>query len=218
MVSIVPNFTSMFEQFGSELPLITQWVVKISGFIRYSWWIGLIFVVVFSMFFLYLYKQNSQFNYSIHVLLLKMPIFGPLLQKSAIARMTRTLSSLFSSSVPILQALNIVAKVVNNPVIGKVVLEARDNLESGNSLSEPFKESWVFPPLVSQMTAIGEESGSLDFMLDKIADFYEEDVDRTVDTLRSLIEPIMIILLAVVVGFIVLSIMIPMLSILTDVN
>src|SRR5699024_8875066 len=107
---------------------------------------------------------------------------GQLLQKAAIARMTRTLSSLFSSAVPILQALDIVAKVVDNPVISKVVIEAHGNLESGGTLSEPLEAHWVFPPLVYQMTSIGETTGTLDYMLEKIADFYEEDVDRTVDT------------------------------------
>ncbi len=218
MLAIIPNFLSMFEQMGSELPFVTQLVVNISNFVQQSWWVLLSILLVVIGIFIYLYRQNKAFNYSVHVMLLRMPIFGQLLQKSAIARMSRTLASLFSSSVPILQALGIVSKVVNNPVIGKVVLEARENLESGQSLSEPLKKSWVFPPLVSHMTAIGEETGSLDYMLEKIADFYEEDVDRTVDTLRTLIEPLMIILLAGVVGFIVLSIMVPMLSIFTDFN
>lgn len=218
MLAIIPNFLSMFEQMGSELPFVTQLVVNMSNFVQKSWWVLLSILLVVIGIFIYLYRQNKAFNYSVHVMLLRMPIFGQLLQKSAIARMSRTLASLFSSSVPILQALGIVAKVVNNPVIGKVVLEARENLESGQSLSEPLKRSWVFPPLVSHMTAIGEETGSLDYMLEKIADFYEEDVDRTVDTLRTLIEPLMIILLAGVVGFIVLSIMVPMLSIFTDFN
>lgn len=218
MLAIIPNFLSMFEQMGSELPFVTQLVVNISNFVQQSWWVLLSILLVVIGIFIYLYRQNKAFNYSVHVMLLRMPIFGQLLQKSAIARMSRTLASLFSSSVPILQALGIVAKVVNNPVIGKVVLEARENLESGQSLSEPLKKSWVFPPLVSHMTAIGEETGSLDYMLEKIADFYEEDVDRTVDTLRTLIEPLMIILLAGVVGFIVLSIIVPMLSIFTDFN
>ena len=151
-------------------------------------------------------------------MLLKMPIFGSLLQKAAIARMTRTLSSLFSSAVPILQALDIVAKVVENPVISKVVLQSKRSLESGGSLSEPLAEHWVFPPLVHQMTATGEKTGTLDYMLEKVADFYEDDVDRTVETLRSLIEPLMIILLAVVVGLIVAAIMIPMLSVFTEIQ
>lgn len=218
MVVIVPNFITIFDQFDSELPGITQLLVTISLLVQKYWWLGLLIIGIGMIALMLLWRQNKTFHYGVHVMLLKMPIFGPLLQKAAIARMTRTLSSLFSSSVPILPSLGIVAKVVNNPVIEKVVLEARSSLESGNSLAQPFERSWVFPPLVAQMTAIGEQSGTLDFMLEKVADFYEEDVDRTVDTLRSLIEPLMIILLAVVVGFIVLSIMIPMLSVFSDIQ
>lgn len=218
MLSIVPNFTSMFEQFGGELPAITKFVVMVSDWIRSLWWLGLLIVAGTTSAFLFLYQSNKEFNYSVHVALLKMPIFGKLLQKAAIARMTRTLSSLFASSVPILQALDIVEKVAGNPVIGKVVRESRDNLEKGSPLSDPLKKSWVFPPLVSQMTAIGEQTGSLDYMLGKIADFYEDEVERSVDALKSLIEPIMIVTLAVVVGFIVLSIMIPMFTIFTEVQ
>lgn len=218
MLSIIPNFTAMFEQFGGELPAITQLVVSMSEFIQAYWWLLLLIVAGAVTVFMLFFKQNEAFRYSTHVALLKMPIFGKVLQLSAIARMTRTLSSLFSSSVPILDALEIVERVVGNPVIGKVVLEARESLERGSPLSDPLKKSWVFPPLVSHMTAIGEKTGTLDYMLEKIADFYEEDVDRTVDTLKSLIEPLMIVILAVVVGFIVLSIMIPMFTIFTEIQ
>jgi len=218
MLSIVPNFTQMFAQFGSELPPITKLVLAMSEFVQHLWWLALLIVIGAAIVFIFFYKNNKAFHYQVHVAVLKTPVFGKLLQKAAIARMTRTLSSLFSSSVPILQALGIVEKVVGNPVIGKVVLEARDSLEKGSPLSEPMEKSWVFPPLVSQMTAIGEQTGSLDLMLEKIAVFYEDDVDRTVDSLKSLIEPVMIIILAVVVGFIVLSIMIPMFSIFTEIK
>ncbi|RWR11853.1 type II secretion system F family protein [Siminovitchia fortis] len=218
MLSIVPNFTSMFEQFGGDLPAITKFVVMVSDWIQQLWWLGLIFVAGITAAFLFLYRSNKEFNYSVHVALLKMPIFGALLQKAAIARMTRTLSSLFASSVPILQALDIVEKVAGNPVVGRVVRESRNNLEKGSPLSDPLKKSWVFPPLVSHMTAIGEQTGSLDYMLAKIADFYEDEVERSVDSLKSLIEPVMIVTLATVVGFIVLSIMIPMFTIFTEIQ
>ncbi len=212
MLTIVPSFAVMFLDFGAELPLITKVVLAISDWIQLYWWllIGIILIVIVG--FNMVYKRNIAFNYAINVALLKMPVFGKLLQKTAIARMTRTLSSLFSSSVPILQALSIVEKVVGNPVLSKVVLEARSSLEQGSTLSAPFEKSWLFPPLVTQMTAIGEQTGSLDYMLAKISDFYEDDVDRTVDTLKSLIEPLMIVFLAAVVGTIVLAIMVPMFS------
>src|SRR5690606_9879752 len=212
MLTVVPQFAVMFEDFGADLPAITLFVLAISEAIQQFWWLALLLVVCVVFTFSYVYKNNKSFHYSVNMVLLKMPVFGTLLQKSAIARMTRTLSSLFSSSVPILQALTIVERVVGNPVIGKVVLESRDSLEQGGSLSEPLRKSWIFPPLVHQMTAIGEKTGSLDYMLEKIADFYEADVDRTVDTLKGLIEPLMIVLLAGIVGLIVLSIMVPMFS------
>lgn len=218
MVYIIPQFSGIYDQLGAELPAITQLVLTMSEVIQ-QFWLYILLAILAVIFILFLfYRSNDAFKYSAHVFLLKMPIFGKLLQKATIARMTRTLSSLFSSAVPILEALSIVARVVDNPVISKVVLESRDNLEAGGTLSEPLSQHWVFPPLVHQMTAIGEETGSLDYMLEKIADFYEEDVDRTVDTLRGLIEPIMIVLLAFVVGFIVLSIMIPMFSVFTEIQ
>ncbi|MDS9471336.1 type II secretion system F family protein [Sporosarcina pasteurii] len=212
LVVVVPRFSEMFEDFGAELPFITIFVLGISDFLQGFWWIFLLFGIGVPVIFNLMYKRNTQFHYQVHYILLKLPIFGPLLQKSAIAQMTRTLSSLFSSSVPILQALKIVERVVNNPIIGKVIKEAHDSLEKGSTLSAPLEKSWLFPPLVTQMTAIGEQTGSLDYMLEKVADFYEDDVDRTVDSLKALIEPLMIIILAIAVGTIVLSIMVPMFS------
>lgn len=212
MLTIVPQFVSMFEDMGAELPMLTKVVMGLSESLQSSWYIYLILFLIVVIVFNYLYKINEQFNYSIHLLLLKVPVFGKLLQKSAIARMTRTLSSLFSSSVPILQALTIVEKVIGNPVVAKVVIESRTSLEQGGTLSAPLSKSWIFPPLVTQMTSIGESTGSLDYMLEKIADFYEDDVDRTVDTLKSLIEPLMIVFLAAIVGTIVMAILIPMFS------
>lgn len=212
MIYIVPTFISTFEDMDAKMPALTLFVLAISNWLVDYWWLLILFVTGVIVGFNMAYKKNKQFNYTVHVFLLRMPIFGPLLQKSAIARMTRTLSSLFSSAVPILQALTVVEKVVGNPVIGKVVLEARSSLEQGSSLSAPLAKSWLFPPLVTQMTAIGEQTGSLDYMLEKIADFYEAEVDRQVDSLKSLIEPLMIVFLAVIVGTIVMSIMMPMFS------
>ncbi|MER2262856.1 MAG: type II secretion system F family protein [Psychrobacillus sp.] len=212
MLTIVPQFVSMFDEMGAELPLITKAVMGLSESLQSSWYIFLLMIILVVLIFHYFFKNNERFNYSVHLFLLRVPVFGKLLQKSAIARMTRTLSSLFSSAVPILQALTIVEKVIGNPVVGKVVKESRSSLEKGGTLSAPLSKSWIFPPLVSQMTAIGEQTGSLDYMLEKIADFYEDDVDRTVDSLKSLIEPLMILLLAGIVGTIVMAIMIPMFS------
>ncbi|WAA12842.1 type II secretion system F family protein [Fervidibacillus halotolerans] len=213
MVTIIPSFSSLFSQFDAELPAITKFMMNLSSGVQHYWWIAFLVLMLLILLFSIGMKQNDRFQYGVHLFLLKMPIFGKLLQKSAIARLSRTLSSLFSSAIPILQALTIAEKVVGNPVIGKVISDARDSLEKGDQLSDPLSKSWVIPPLVTQMVAVGEQTGQLDFMFSKIADFYEEEVDRTVDGLKSLIEPIMIVLLAVVVGTIVLSIMVPIFQI-----
>lgn len=209
---LVPRFTASFASFGAELPAITLIVLAFSDALKKFWWLFLLAAIVAIGGFAFLFKNNEKFNYMTHYILLKMPIFGKVLQKSAIARMTRTLSTLFSSSVPILSALAIVEKIIGNPVIEEVISESKSSLEKGNPLAQPLEKSWVFPPLVTQMVAIGEQTGSLDYMLEKIAEFYEDDVDRTVDSLKSLIEPLMILLLAAIVGFIVAAIMLPMFS------
>lgn len=212
MTFVIPRFIDMFADLGAELPWITVAVIATSEIISSFWWLVLLILLIVVTAFIVAKKRSKAFQYTVSTITFRLPIFGKLLQKAAIARMTRTLASLFSSSVPILQSLTIVERVVNNPVMGKVVLQARDSLEQGNSLTAPLKESWIFPPLVTQMIAIGEETGSLDLMLSKVADFYEEEVDRSVDTLKSLIEPIMVVVLAGVVGFIVLAVFIPMFS------
>lgn len=212
LIYIVPTFVESFDEMGAELPLITVVTVAVSDWLKQFWWVVIVAVVAFVLGFHFLFKNNKQFNFTVHYTLLRIPVFGKLFQKSAIARLTRNLSSLFSSAVPILHALTISEKVSGNPVIGEVVLQARASLEKGSTLTEPLEKSWLFPPLVTSMTKIGESTGSLDYMLEKIADFYEDEVDRSVDTLKSLIEPMMILLLAVIIGFIVAAIMLPMFS------
>ncbi|MEH7375657.1 type II secretion system F family protein [Neobacillus drentensis] len=211
LVAVVPTFVSMFDDMGGELPAITKFVLSASGFMQSFWWI--VVLMIFAIVFLITYlKKNNQTKYYFDYILLKMPIFGNLLQKAALARMMRTLSSLFSSSVPILQAMSIVEKVVENEVLAKVIRESRDSLEKGRSMTDPMQRHWAFPPLVTQMIAIGEETGALDAMLSKIAEFYEKEVENGTDRLKSLIEPIMIVFLAGLVGTIVTSIMVPMFS------
>ncbi|UGB29686.1 type II secretion system F family protein [Metabacillus sp. B2-18] len=217
LVSVVPTFVSMFEGFGAQLPAITLFVLNSSIFMQEYWYIVvLFFVAVFSTF--YALRKNKQTKYYLDVVALRMPIFGSMIQKAVLARMTRTLSSLFSSSVPILQSLLIVEKIVENEVVAKVIANSRVSLENGLSLTEPMKKHWAFPPLVTQMIAIGEETGSLDEMLGKVADFYEEEVENSTDRLKSLIEPLMIVLLAGIVGTIVIAIIVPMFDIFNHVQ
>ncbi|MCP1159961.1 type II secretion system F family protein [Bacillus infantis] len=217
LVSVVPTFVEMFKDFGGELPAITQFVLSSSEFMQAYWWIVVIlFIAVFVGFTAI--RSNKSSKYYLDYALLRMPIFGKMLQKAALARMTRTLSSLFASSVPILQAIAIVENVVENEVVAKVLKKSRTSLEEGRSLTEPMRKHWVFPPLVSQMIAIGEETGSLDEMLSKVADFYEREVESSTDRLKSLIEPLMIVFLAGIVGTIVTSIMVPMFEIFNHVG
>ncbi|MEK5078939.1 type II secretion system F family protein [Solibacillus sp. FSL W7-1436] len=212
LVFIVPMFVESFESMDAELPMLTVATVALGQWLRQFWWLPIFISIIGIVVFQYLYRTNKKFNYMVHYMMLKLPIFGPLLQKSAIARLTRNLSSLFSSAVPILRALTISEEILGNPVIGKVVLDARTSLEKGSTLTEPLEQSWIFPPMVTSMTRIGESTGSLDYMLEKIADFYEDEVERNVDTLKSLIEPLMIVILAGAVGLIVAAIFMPMLS------
>lgn len=209
LVSIVPTFVKMFADMGGELPAITKFVLNASGFMQKFWWLLALLMVLFSVLIVYMRKRKET-KFYLDYAALRIPIFGKMLQKAVLARMTRTLSSLFSSSVPILQAMAIVEEVVENEVIARVIRDSRDSLEKGLSMTLPMKRHWAFPPLVTQMISIGEESGALDSMLDKIADFYEKEVDIGTDRLKSLIEPIMIVVLAGLVGLIVTSIMVPM--------
>src|SRR5690606_25677362 len=150
--------------------------------------------------------------------ILRVPIFGNIMKKAALARHTRTLSSLFSSSVPILQAMTMKERVVGNKVMSKVILASRDSLERGGSLTDPMKNHWAFPPLIPHMISIGEQTGSLDHMLAKVAEFYEKEVEQETDRLKALIEPMMIVLLAGLVGTIVLAIMMPMFGMFENVD
>lgn len=209
LVGVVPTFVKMFADMGSQLPAITRFVLSASGFMQKFWWIFVLMAIgIYAL--ITVLRSKPETKYYLDYLMLRMPIFGKMMQKAVIARMMRTMSSLFASSVPILQSMKIVEKVVENEVIAKVIRESYDSLEKGQSMTIPMKAHWVFPPLVTQMISIGEETGSLDAMLAKVADFYEKEVEIGTDKLKSLIEPIMIVILAVLVGTIVTAIMVPM--------
>ncbi|WP_458412341.1 type II secretion system F family protein [Schinkia sp. CFF1] len=210
--NVVPTFADMFADFGGELPAITQFVLGASDWVQTKWWMILIIAIIIIISLLVL-KKNDSTKYYIDYATLKIPIFGKLIQKALLARMTNTLASLFASSVPILEAVSIVERVVENEVFARVLRDSRHALEQGISLTVPMRAHWVFPPLVVQMISIGEKTGALDAMLAKVASFYELEVNTATDQIKSLIEPFMIVILAVIVGTIVLSIMVPMFSI-----
>lgn len=215
--TVVPTFASMFQSFDSELPAITKLVMGLGDWFKDFWWtIILLFIACYGA--ITYMRKNKRMKYYLDIVVLKSPIFGNLIQKAILARMTRTLSSLFASSVPIIQSVTIVERVVNNEVIGKVLRDSRHALENGQSIATPMKKHWAFPPLVTQMIAVGEEAGALDTMLDKVADFYEAEVDTATEQIKSLIEPLMIVLLSVIVGGIVASIAVPMFTIFENVG
>ncbi|CAM4422773.1 type II secretion system F family protein [Paenibacillus tarimensis] len=211
LISVVPQFVQMFESMDAELPAITKLVLSLSNSVV-DYWYYWVLTAVALLSGLLLMKRSDKGAYWLDYAKLKIPVFGKLAQKGAIAQMSRTLASLYASSVPVLQSLAIVEEVVGNKVMGRYIRRSADSLRRGNPLSDPLKQAWVFPPLVTQMIAIGEETGSLDQMLAKVADFYEADVDNTVDRLKSLIEPLLLVFLAGVVGLIVAAVMLPMFS------
>lgn len=211
LVFIVPIFGDMFASMGSELPAITQIVLTLSGLLQRYWWLVLLGIGGLVAVIIQLGKKD-QVAYVFDVLQLKVPILGTFIQKTLLARMTQTLSSLINSSVPILQAIEVTSKVVGNRVVEQVLLQAQKDVEQGESLAKPMVDHWFFPPLIIQMIQVGESSGELDEMLKKVSEIYDQEVQEASDKLQALIEPIMIIFLSGVVGVIVLSIVVPMFS------
>ncbi|WP_214779061.1 type II secretion system F family protein [Exiguobacterium sp. s22] len=217
MVNVVPTFASIFGQLGGELPLITRIVVAVSDFIAAFWWLLLAIAILGVVVFTWMLKRDRE-RFVIDGLLLKMPIFGTIVMKSQIALLTRSLAVLLQAAVPILTAIEITEKIVSNRVIRKGLTEAREMMAQGVPLHKPLMRNSNFPALMTQMIAVGEESGDLDSMLNEVAEFYETEVETTTDRLKSIIEPLLIVVLASVVGVIVISIVVPMFQIYSDIQ
>ncbi|MGM7702192.1 type II secretion system F family protein [Pseudalkalibacillus sp. Hm43] len=214
---VVPQFTAMYANSDQPLPTLTQWVLAVSNFSMTYWWfmVTMVFVVITAFYFL---RKNESSKYYLDYAILKVPIFGSILQKTLIIEFSRTLSSLFNSSVPILQSMTITQNILNNAVFKKIVNKSMQSVEEGNSMTVPMRGDWPFPPLVLHMILIGEQTGNLDTMLDKVAKFYEAEVEHITDRLRTLLEPILILILSVVVGVIVLAIVLPMFNLYENIN
>jgi type IV pilus assembly protein PilC len=207
---VVPIFATLFVGLGVDLPLPTRIVIGLSNFVGSIF--GLLIVVFFigACVALKVWYGTPKGRYALDAVLLKMPMIGILLRKIAVARFTRTLGTLISSGVPILEGLDITARTAGNAVIEKALLHVRKQLEAGKNLADPLKETDVFPGMVTQMIGVGEQTGAMDAMLQKIADFYEDEVDAAVKDLLSALEPAMIVFLGVVVGGIVISMYLPL--------
>ena len=208
LVWVIPVFGEVFSSFGKALPAPTQFVINLSNLVI-SWIYFLAAVPVIAFFAIRYAYGTERGRIAIDRLLLKVPVFGELIRKTAVARFTRTLGTLVSSGVPILDALAITARGAGNKIIEAAILNARSSIAAGRTIAEPLIESKVFPPMVCQMISVGETTGSLDAMLQKIADFYEEEVDNTVANLMSLMEPAVILFLGVVIGGLVVSMYLP---------
>ena len=205
---VIPTFAQMFKDLGADLPLPTKVVLWLSTFVR-SYILLIIAGMVGCVLALRSYYRTEGGRATIDALMLKLPIFGTLIRKVAVARFTRTLGTLVQSGVPILDGLRITARTAGNKVVEKAVLQCRAAVTEGKTLAEPLRVSGVFPPMVTQMISVGEQTGALDAMLSKIADFYDDEVDTAVSTLTSLLEPIMIVFLGVVVGGLVVAMYLP---------
>jgi type IV pilus assembly protein PilC len=208
MVFVIPVFETMFKSAGQTLPLPTLITLTLSRFIK-KYVIVIIPGLIFLFFMIRKYYQTEKGQAIIDRLLLKLPVFGPLFQKIAVARFSRTLGTLVSSGVPILDGLNIVSKASGNKTIEIAILNARASIREGETIAEPLNRSGNFPPMVIQMISVGESTGALDSMLSKIADFYEEEVDVAVGNLTSLLEPFLMMFLGVVIGGVVISMYLP---------
>jgi type IV pilus assembly protein PilC len=208
MIFVIPVFESMFKGAGQTLPLPTLIVLAMSKFVK-SYILFIIPAIGILIFLLRRYYKTENGRGVVDSLILKAPVFGPLFQKIAVARFSRTLGTLVSSGVPILDGLSIVSRTSGNKTIETAILKARSSIKEGETIAEPLNRSGVFPPMVIQMISVGESTGALDSMLSKIADFYEEEVDVAVANLTSLLEPFLMMFLGVVIGGVVISMYLP---------
>jgi type IV pilus assembly protein PilC len=206
---VIPTFASLFSGLGAQLPLPTRIVVAASNFVA-NFAVFVFGGLVAGVIALRQYYKTDSGERIIDGIVLRLPVIGLIMRKIAVARFCRTLGTLVASGVPILDGLEITAKTAGNRVVKDAVMETRKSIEAGKSIAKPLATTKVFPPMVTQMIAVGEETGALDTMLNKIADFYEDEVDTAVDNLMSLLEPVMIVFLGVVIGGIVVSMYLPM--------
>ncbi|UCH12247.1 MAG: type II secretion system F family protein [Candidatus Omnitrophota bacterium] len=208
LVKVVPTFRGIFDVLGGELPLPTVILLAVSDFVRHYFLLGIVGLILF-VFLFSRYIKTVRGRYQFDAFLLKMPIFGPIFRKFSIAKFSRTLSSLVRSGVPILVSLDIVGKTCGNRVLEKAIEQAAKAIKDGKSIAEPLGESKILPPMAVRMISVGEQTGELEKMLIKIADFYDEQVEAAASSLISIIEPVIILFLGVVIGGIVLAIFMP---------
>lgn len=206
---IIPRITGIFDEMHQTLPGITIFLISVSGFLKSFWWIICLFIIAAFIGLKYMFAKTLRGQYFRDKIKLEMPLYGPLIQKMAVARFSRTLGTLLQSGVPLLTALSIVENVVGNRLIADAIANASIEVEEGQDLSSPLSKSGFFPPIAIQMISVGEQSGTMETMLYKIADTYETEVEANILMMTSMLEPVMILIMGLVVGFIVISILLP---------
>ena len=209
LIYVIPQFESLFTGFGADLPAFTRFVIELSNFVRDQGWLIALVMAGAATAFFYFKKRSRAMRHFLDRSVLRIPIIGPILNKSAIARYARTLSTTFAAGVPLVEALDSVAGATGNIVYETAVLQMRDEVATGQRLQRAMENTELFPNMVNQMIAVGEESGSLDDMSGKVADFYEEEVDNAVDSMSSLLEPLIMAVLGVLVGGLVIAMYLP---------
>jgi len=217
LIFVIPTFKTLFEGFGAALPLPTRIVLELSRLVR-THVVTVLGAFVGTVFGLRFYYRTEKGKKVIDSLLLRLPVIGQLIRKVSVAKFTRTLGTLLSSGVPILDALNITAKVAGNRVVEEAILKTRSSIAEGKTIADPLGASGIFPPMVVQMISVGEQTGALDSMLAKIADFYDAEVDQAVANLTTLLEPLMIVFLGVVVGGVIIAMYLPIFKLVTVVG
>ena len=211
LLKVVPTFETMFAEFGSSLPAPTQFVIDLSKWLQ-SNFLYIVVMIVGGVWGLRVFYRSPIGHFAIDKIMLKAPVFGELLTRVAVARFCRTMGTMIASGVPILEALDICGRTAGNKVIEKAVMKVRDSIAEGRTIAEPLSEAGVFPEMVCQMIHVGEATGAIDVMLNKVADFYEEEVDQAVENLTSLLEPIIMVFLGVVIGGLVIAMYLPIFS------
>jgi type IV pilus assembly protein PilC len=208
LLKVIPVFQKMFEGMGSDLPGPTQFLVDASAFAQNYFIHAVVFVAV-SVYLFKMYYKTEKGTLTVDAMVLKLPVFGPLLKKVAVAKFTRTLATMMSSGVPIMDGLEIVSRTSGNKIIENAIMSTRRSIGEGKTIAEPLMETDIFPPMVVQMIAVGEATGALDTMLAKIADFYDDEVDAAVDAMTALLEPFMMVFLGGVVGGMIIAMYLP---------
>jgi type IV pilus assembly protein PilC len=209
LIFVVPQFESIFKGFGADLPAFTKMVINLSNFFQQFWWL-IFFAIGAAIFgFKYAKQRSAKFRRTMDIVSLKIPVVGGILEKSAISRFARTLATMFSAGVPLVEAMESVAGATGNALFYEATMKMKDDVSTGTQLQQSMKQTGIFPNMMVQMVSIGEESGSLDEMLSKVADFYEAEVDNLVDGLSSLLEPLIMSILGVLVGGLVIAMYLP---------